>query len=130
VKENRDHLKDENLGTTRSAAIFIKLLNVARESKMEDIYKVLKSSKNKDILYVLLSMCEYKKKIFVCNNHLNVKEYAREGSCHNNSKSLHFIFLKLRPAQGLQYFKKPRTLYCQQIISFLLLLVLKNLAWK
>jgi hypothetical protein len=46
-------LKDENLGTTRSAAVFIKLLNVARESKMEDIYKVLKSSKNKDILYVL-----------------------------------------------------------------------------
>ncbi|GFG29687.1 hypothetical protein Cfor_03737 [Coptotermes formosanus] len=55
VKENRDHLKDENLGTTRSAAIFIKLLNVARESKMEDIYKVLKSSKNKDIL---LQLCD------------------------------------------------------------------------
>jgi intergrase/recombinase len=52
VKENHDHLKDENLGTTRSAAIFIKLLNVARESKMEEIYKVLKSKKNKDILYV------------------------------------------------------------------------------
>jgi len=54
-------LKDENLGTTRSAAIFIKLLNVARESKMEDIYKVLKSSKNKDILYVWFSIWEYKK---------------------------------------------------------------------
>jgi len=56
VKDNRDHLKDENLGTTRSAAVFIKLLNVARESKMEDIYKVLKSSKNKDILYVIFSL--------------------------------------------------------------------------
>jgi len=53
VKENRDHMKDENIGTTRSAAVFIKLLNVARESKMEDIYTVLKSPKNKDILYVL-----------------------------------------------------------------------------
>jgi hypothetical protein len=56
VKENRDHLKEENLGTTRSAAVFIKLLNVARESKMEDIYKVLKGLKNKDILYVLFSL--------------------------------------------------------------------------
>ncbi|PNF28005.1 hypothetical protein B7P43_G13850 [Cryptotermes secundus] len=55
VKENHDHLKDENIGTTRSATIFIKLLNVARESKMEDIYKVLKSSKNKDIL---LQLCD------------------------------------------------------------------------
>ena len=56
MKENHDNLKDENLGTTRSAAVFIKLLNVARESKMENIYKVLKSSKNKDILYVLFSL--------------------------------------------------------------------------
>ncbi|KAJ4438443.1 hypothetical protein ANN_14388, partial [Periplaneta americana] len=55
VKDNRDHLKDESLGTARSAAIFIKLLNVARESRMEDIYKVLKSSKNKDIL---LQLCD------------------------------------------------------------------------
>ena len=55
VKENHDHLKDENLGTSRSAAIFIKLLNAARESKMEDIYKVLKSSKNKDIV---LQLCD------------------------------------------------------------------------
>ncbi|XP_021915479.1 microsomal triglyceride transfer protein large subunit isoform X2 [Zootermopsis nevadensis] len=55
VKENRDHLKDETLGTSRSAAIFIKLLNVARGSRMEDIYKVLKSSKNKDIL---LQLCD------------------------------------------------------------------------
>ncbi|KAJ9593728.1 hypothetical protein L9F63_014701 [Diploptera punctata] len=56
VRENHDHLKDENLGTSRSAAIFIKLLHVARESKMEDIYKVLKSSKNKDILMQLCDL--------------------------------------------------------------------------
>lgn len=64
MKENRDHMNDENLGTTRSAAVFIKLLNVARESKMEDIYKVLKSSRNKDILYVLFSMSEFENNIF------------------------------------------------------------------
>lgn len=98
MKENRDHLKDENLGTTRSAAIFIKLLNVARESKMEDIYKVLKSSKNKDILYVLLSMCEYNKKIFACSNWLYVKEHARVGSFHDSNMSLPFISLRLSPA--------------------------------
>jgi hypothetical protein len=57
-------MNDENLGTTRSAAVFIKLLNVARESKMEDIYKVLKSSRNKDILYVLFSMSEFENNIF------------------------------------------------------------------
>jgi hypothetical protein len=55
VKENRDHLIDENLGTTCLAALFIRLLNVARESNMEDIYNVLKSSKNKDMLYDLFS---------------------------------------------------------------------------
>jgi hypothetical protein len=57
-------MNDENLGTTRSAAVFIKLLTVARESKMEDIYKVLKSSRNKDILYVLFSMSEFEKNMF------------------------------------------------------------------
>jgi hypothetical protein len=56
VKENRDLLKDENHGTARSAAVFIKLLNVAGQYKMEDVYKVLKSLKKKDILYILFSL--------------------------------------------------------------------------
>ena len=56
VKDNRNHLKGENLGTTRLAAVFIRLLNVARELNMEDIYIVLDSSKNKDILYVLFRL--------------------------------------------------------------------------
>lgn len=50
VKEFKDALKPENLGTTRSASAFIKLIDVARESKKEDLLKTLKNNKNKKIL--------------------------------------------------------------------------------
>ncbi|XP_054269339.1 microsomal triacylglycerol transfer protein isoform X2 [Macrosteles quadrilineatus] len=56
VKENRDPLKTENLGTIRSASAFIKLLNIARDSKKEDLVKALKNSKNKSILLQLLDI--------------------------------------------------------------------------
>jgi hypothetical protein len=56
VKENREYLIDEYLRTTGLAAVFIRLLNVAREFNMEDIYIALKRSKIKDILYVLFSL--------------------------------------------------------------------------
>lgn len=50
VKENRDALNTNSLGTVRSATAFIKLLNVAREAKKEDLIKALKNKNNKDIL--------------------------------------------------------------------------------
>nr|CAD7413330.1 unnamed protein product [Timema poppensis] len=56
VKENRDHLRNENLGITRSAAAFIRLLNAARGAKKEEIAKVLKSSKNKEIISQLYDL--------------------------------------------------------------------------
>ncbi|KAG8264618.1 hypothetical protein J6590_008554 [Homalodisca vitripennis] len=54
VKENRDALKTENLGTIRSASAFVKLLKAAREAKKEDLVKTLKNTKNKKILFLLL----------------------------------------------------------------------------
>nr|CAD7450319.1 unnamed protein product [Timema bartmani] len=56
VKENREHLRNENLGITRSAAAFIRLLNAARGAKKEEIVKVLKSSKNKEIISQLYDL--------------------------------------------------------------------------
>nr|CAD7461843.1 unnamed protein product [Timema tahoe] len=56
VKENREHLINENLGITRSAAAFIRLLNAARGAKKEEIVKVLKSSKNKEIISQLYDL--------------------------------------------------------------------------
>nr|CAD7406987.1 unnamed protein product [Timema cristinae] len=56
VKENREHLRNENLGITRSAAAFIRLLNAARGAKKEEIMKVLKSSKNKEIISQLYDL--------------------------------------------------------------------------
>lgn len=50
VKENRNALNTDSLGTARSASAFIKLLNIAREAKKEDLIKTLKYKKNKDIL--------------------------------------------------------------------------------
>ncbi|RZF39851.1 hypothetical protein LSTR_LSTR000499 [Laodelphax striatellus] len=50
VKENREHLKTKHLGTMRSATSFIRLLPLARQASMDDIHKVLKSSKNTNIL--------------------------------------------------------------------------------
>ncbi|XP_075214236.1 microsomal triacylglycerol transfer protein isoform X2 [Lycorma delicatula] len=50
VKENREFLESDYLGTVKSAAAFVRLLTIAREAKKEEIHKVLKSSKNKHIL--------------------------------------------------------------------------------
>ncbi|XP_063244373.1 microsomal triacylglycerol transfer protein isoform X2 [Bacillus rossius redtenbacheri] len=53
VKENRGHLLADHLGTSRSAAAFIRLLGVARQATKEEIKKVLKSSKNGEIVQQL-----------------------------------------------------------------------------
>lgn len=50
VKENREMLEDDYLGTSKSAAAFVRLLSLAREAKKEEIHKVLKSPKNRHIL--------------------------------------------------------------------------------
>ncbi|KAF4513818.1 UNVERIFIED_CONTAM: hypothetical protein B566_EDAN015881, partial [Ephemera danica] len=56
VKENRAQLENSNLGTFRSALTFIKMINVVRAAKKDEIIKVLKSSKNLDILPQLLDL--------------------------------------------------------------------------
>ncbi|XP_066994605.2 microsomal triacylglycerol transfer protein isoform X2 [Anabrus simplex] len=55
VKENQEYLSDEHLGSLRSATAFTKLLSAVRSSKKEEIAKVLKSSKNKEII---LQLCD------------------------------------------------------------------------
>lgn len=50
VKENKSLLKDESLGTIRSAGAFLKVLAVARTAPKEDLVKVLKNTKNKKIM--------------------------------------------------------------------------------
>lgn len=50
VKENKPFLKEEALGSIRSASAFIKVLSVARSALKEDLVKILKNSKNKKIM--------------------------------------------------------------------------------
>ncbi|KAI5713097.1 hypothetical protein M8J75_013732 [Diaphorina citri] len=50
VKENKSLLKDESLGTIRSAGAFLKVLAVVRTAPKEDLVKVLKNTKNKKII--------------------------------------------------------------------------------
>uniref|UniRef100_A0A8D8QVR0 Microsomal triglyceride transfer protein large subunit n=1 Tax=Cacopsylla melanoneura TaxID=428564 RepID=A0A8D8QVR0_9HEMI len=50
VKEHKALLREEYLGSTRSAAAFLKVLTVARSAPKEDLVKVLKNTKNKKIM--------------------------------------------------------------------------------
>ncbi|XP_049803049.1 microsomal triacylglycerol transfer protein isoform X2 [Schistocerca nitens] len=56
LKENKKFLKKDNLGTIRSATAFLKLLMVVRESKKEDLYKILKYTKNEETVLQLLDV--------------------------------------------------------------------------
>lgn len=50
VKENREVLSSEYLGTVKSATAFIKLLAAARTATKDELTKAFKGSKNKEIL--------------------------------------------------------------------------------
>nr|XP_018897210.1 PREDICTED: microsomal triglyceride transfer protein large subunit [Bemisia tabaci] len=50
IKENREALHGKNFGTTRSASLFIKLIKAVRNGKKEEIIKVMKHSKNANLL--------------------------------------------------------------------------------
>lgn len=50
VKNSKDFLKTEYLGTLKPIKSFVKLINLGRRSNKEEISKVLNQKKNKDIL--------------------------------------------------------------------------------
>lgn len=50
VKNSKDFLKTEYLGTLKPIKSFVKLINLGRRSNKEEISKVLTQKKNKDIL--------------------------------------------------------------------------------
>ncbi|XP_077284119.1 microsomal triacylglycerol transfer protein isoform X2 [Arctopsyche grandis] len=56
IKENRDTLKSSQLGTAKSATVFIKLLTAARQASVDEILKALKGVKNKEILQQLCDL--------------------------------------------------------------------------
>lgn len=50
VKNLREYLKSQGLGTLKPTKAFLKLITIARSSDKEDILKALTQKKNKDIL--------------------------------------------------------------------------------
>uniref|UniRef100_A0A1B6CB32 Vitellogenin domain-containing protein n=1 Tax=Clastoptera arizonana TaxID=38151 RepID=A0A1B6CB32_9HEMI len=75
VKENRENLQNENVGSIRSASSFIKLLPSVRTATKEEITKILKQKKNKDILpqiYDLLGAAQTIHTHQAATNHLKL----------------------------------------------------------
>ncbi|XKL69234.1 hypothetical protein PGB90_007003 [Kerria lacca] len=56
LKENREYLKSNNLGTYKSAMVFIETLKVVLESSETEIIKTLKNKKNEPILNQLMDI--------------------------------------------------------------------------
>ncbi|CAG0914912.1 unnamed protein product [Notodromas monacha] len=56
VDQLRDGLRTNMTGTIRSSSVFLRLLSKAREAPTETLAKVLKASKNKDVMPVLMDV--------------------------------------------------------------------------
>ncbi|XP_046673473.1 microsomal triacylglycerol transfer protein [Homalodisca vitripennis] len=101
VKENRDALKTENLGTIRSASAFVKLLKAAREAKKEDLVKTLKNTKNKKILFQLMDLMGAAQTIGAHEAALKVLNFKSEESLDLNERYLWSLSLGSHPVSDV-----------------------------